>query len=359
MRRSITLAIAGLALVSTGLSAQLSPAVTGQAVSTGPTIQGFLFGDARYVTTEGTDPGFGLGQVVAHANGSLSEHVVFFGELSLSYRGSSYVTTVERAILRYDFNDAVKVSVGRYHTPISYWNTAYHHGLWLQGSVDRPRAVTFGTNFIPVHFVGAMVEGHVPGTPLHYMGGVGNGRNSSGVGAQDGGDANGNRAVILSGSVQPIDLGGFRVGGGMYLDRVPDSGAGETDERILSAHAVWNRGMLEVVAEYIDVSHEPASGGASLGSSAYYVHAGVRLPSGPLEDVTPYARWEDTDIDAADPVFGATLSNYEALVAGVRYDFDGLAALKSEYRSETFGTGSAVSSLVVQASFAIPVGGQS
>ena len=354
MRRSIALTMAALSLGSTALAGQLAPA----SVSTGPSIQGFLFGDVRYTTTEGDDPGFRIGQIVAHGNATLSERVVFFGELSLSDRGSGYVASMERAILRYEFNDAFKVSAGRYHTPISYWNTAYHHGLWLQGSVDRPRAVTFGTPFIPVHFVGAMAEGRIPNTPVHYMGGFGNGRSSSGIGAQDSGDANAHRAVILSGSVQPTNLPGVRVGGGVYLDRVPDGGAGETDERILSGHVVWNRGMLDVVAEYIDVSHEPAAGGGTLGSSAYYVHVGVRL-SGAFEDLTPYARWEDTDIAAADPVFGAALPDYEALVAGVRYDLASLAAIKGEYRNETFGGGSALDSFIVQASFAIPIGGQS
>lgn len=358
MRRSIALAVLGLIASTAALTAQLDPALLGQGVSTGPTIQGFLFADTRYTATEGQDPGFRLGQIVGHATASLSEHVVFFGELSLSYRGSGYVATMERAILRYDFNDAVKVSAGRYHTPISYWNTAYHHGLWLQGSVDRPLAVTFGTPFIPVHFVGAMVEGRIPNTPVHYMGGVGNGRSSSGIGAQDGGDANGRRAVILSGSVQPTDLPGLRVGGGAYLDRVPDAGAGETDERILSGHVVWNRGMLDIVAEYIDVSHEPVAGGGTLGSSAYYVHAGVRL-SGSLDDFTPYGRWETMDVDPADPVFGAVLPDYEALIVGVRYDVESLAALKAEYRNETFAAGSAAASFILQASFAIPIGGQS
>lgn len=350
MLRSIVLLVSCLVIFAAGLS--------GQAELTGPTIQGFLFGDLRYTGTEGADPGFRVGQVVAHANGTLSEHVLFFGETSIGYWGSGYVVTMERAILRYDFNDALKLSVGRYHTPISYWNTAYHHGLWLQGSVDRPRAVTFGTPFIPVHFVGAMAEGQVPGTPVHYIGGVGNGRSSNGVGAQDGGDANGRRAVIASASVRPSSIPGLRVGGGAYLDRVPDGGVGETDERILTGHVVLDRGRWEVIAEYIDVMHEFTAGGPSRGSSAAYVHMGVRL-TGQLRDLTPYARWENMEVDLSDPVFGSALPDYDALVAGVRYDLEGLAALKAEYRNEKFAGGSAVNSLVMQASFAIAVGGQS
>jgi hypothetical protein len=216
--------------------------------------------------------------------------------------------------------------------------------------------VKFGTSFIPVHFVGAMVEGRLPNTPVHYMGGFGNGRNESGVGAQDGGDANGHRAVIAAASVQPASLLGFRVGGGLYLDRLPDSGTGATDERIWSGHVVWDRGSLDLVAEYIDVSHERGAGG-SVASTAYYLHGGVRLP-GAWSAVTPYVRWEEMDVDITDPVLGGVVPDYEAIVAGVRYDLDAPAALKAEYRRErVFGVDR--DAVFVQASFAIPIGGQS
>jgi len=349
MSKSLRRALAALVL--------LGPSASAQVPQTGPTVQGFLFGDAIFTEADGTAPdGFQLGQIVGHANATLAERVLFFGEVSLTYRSGSYAVNMERAILRYDFSDALKVSVGRFHTPISFWNTAYHHGLWLQGSVARPEAVKFGTSFIPVHFVGAMVEGRLGNTPVHYMGGVGNGRSANGVGAQDGGDANRHRAVIVSASVQPASLLGFQVGGGLYLDRVPDSGTGATDERIWSGHAVWDRGPLDLVAEYIDVMHDPDDG-ASLGSSAYYLHGGVRLP-GAWSAVTPYVRWEEIDVELADPVFGGAVPDYQAVVAGVRYDLDAPAALKAEYRREKVFSVDR-DAFFVQASFAIPIGGQS
>lgn len=349
MSKSLRHALMALAL--------LAPPVSGQAPPTGPTVQGFLFGDAVFTEADGTAPdGFQLGQIVGHANATLAERVLFFGELSLTYRSGSYAVSMERAILRYDFSDALKVSVGRYHTPISFWNTAYHHGMWLQESVARPEAVKFGTSFIPIHFVGAMLEGRLPNTPVHYVAGIGNGRSGNGIGAQDGGDANGHRAAIVSASVQPPSLPGFRVGGGLYLDRVPDSGTGSIDERIWSGHAAWDRGALGLVAEYIDVTHDPAGGG-SVGSSAYYLHAGVRLP-GAWSAVTPYGRWEEMDVDITDPLFGGVVPDYEAIVAGVRYDLDAPTALKAEYRREKVFSVDR-DSFFVQASFAMPIGGQS
>ncbi len=88
---------------------------------------------------------------------------------------------LERLIIRYDLNDYLKVSFGRYHTPINYWNTAYHHGAWLQTGISRPEMTQFGGSFIPVHFVGMLVEGAVPagGLNLNYNFGLGNGRSTT------------------------------------------------------------------------------------------------------------------------------------------------------------------------------------
>src|SRR6202521_188685 len=45
---------------------------------------------------------------------------------------------LERVLLKYDYNDHLKLSFGRYHTGIGYYNTAFHSGSWLQITADRP-----------------------------------------------------------------------------------------------------------------------------------------------------------------------------------------------------------------------------
>ena len=322
-----------------------------------PFLQAFLFGDALFMLQDAAGPdGFKLGQMVAHGNASLSERVVFFGEISISARASGYVLAMERAIVRYEFNDRFKLSGGRYHTPISYWNTEYHHGLWLQGSVARPEAIKFGSRYIPVHFVGAMLEGNLQAAPIHYSVGIGNGRTEGLAGAGDAGDVNGNRAFVASASVRPRDLFGFRVGGAVYVDRISSGGVEFADEVITSAHVVWDRGRVDASAEFIHVSHEEILSGASGGSPSFYVHVGYRL-TGAARYFTPYARYENMDIDEGDAVFATVLSDYEAYVVGLRYDFDSLAALKAEYRNERIASGSRTDAYVVQASFAVPVAG--
>lgn len=352
MNRSGLVLVLLAALAPVPLSAQ-----TPQAQA--PFLQAFLFGDALYVEQEGTvNDGFRLGQMVAHGNATLSERVIFFGELSITARNSGYSLAMERAIIRYEFNDHFKVSAGRYHTPISYWNTEYHHGLWLQGSVARPEAIKFGSRYIPVHLVGAMLEGNLQELPIYYAVGVGNGRGDNIAAAGDGGDVNTKSAFVASVSVRPRSLFGFRVGGAVYMDRISVGGVEFADELITSAHVVWKRGQVDASAEFINVSHEPVAGGASESSPAYYVHFGYRL-TGDARDFMPYVRYENMDISAGDIVFTGLVADYVALIAGLRYDFDSLAALKVEYRSEEFGASSRTNAFYAQASFAIPVAGGS
>src|SRR6266699_2460168 len=99
-----------------------------------PSLQIRGFGDVDFSATDqkGSVSGFNLGQFVLHFASPLSEKVSYFGELSFTAQPAAYEVQVERSIIRYDYNDYFKISFGKYHTPISYWNTAFHHGAGLQ-----------------------------------------------------------------------------------------------------------------------------------------------------------------------------------------------------------------------------------
>ena len=113
------------------------------------------FGDFNYLVTElDRQEGFRLGQMVGHVIAEMDDRLTFFGEVSVTGKDNGYSIEIERALLRYSFADAFKVSGGRFHTPIGYWNAAFHHGSWLQTSVARPEMIKFGSRLLPTHFVG-------------------------------------------------------------------------------------------------------------------------------------------------------------------------------------------------------------
>jgi hypothetical protein len=285
--------------------------------------------------------GFSEGQFVLHLAAALSPHVNFFGELSFTPRADAGTGTppatgfnaeVERVIIRFDYSDKLKASFGRYHTPINWWNTAFHHGQWLQTTISRPEMVQFGGKFIPVHFVGALLEGSLPagGWNVNYQAGVGNGRGSIISRAGDAGDNNAKRAWLLNVFTKPDRAYGLQVGGSAYFDRISTAGLPEYDERILSGHAVWQHEDPELIAEVANVRHQEVGGVLSVSSLAYYAQAAYRLPVF-NHQWKPYFRFEHIDIARTDPVF-AGVPNLDGSTVGVRYDASTFAAIKIEGR---------------------------
>lgn len=321
-----------------------------------PTVHAMVFGDASYLATERTIPsGFIMGQAVGHLIASLTDRLTYFGEVTLSSQPTGYAVELERSILRYDFTDAFKLSGGRYHTPIGFWNTAFHHGTWLQTTVARPEMVKYGSQFVPTHFVGAMAEGNVPvgNLGLGYMVGVGNGRASIISRAGDAGDPTSNRAVTASLSLRPSMLYGLQLGGSYYRDRVAPAGSlVSSDEDISSGYVAWQHESPELIAEYIDVRHA-MTGGDAADNHGFYVQGAYRLP-GAAHDFKPYARTERIVTSPNDPVFQPLALGYVGNLGGVRYDFAPFAALKAEFRSEHFQGRPWTKSFQLNASFTIP-----
>ena len=309
------------------------------------------FGDVNFATTKHPEGprGFFEGQLALHMASQLSARVTFFGELSFSARqdagtgsppATGYNVEVERMVVRFDRNDHLKVSFGRYHTPINYWNTAFHHGQWLQTTIGRPEMIQFGGRLLPVHFVGGLIEGALPagGWNINYKAGLGNGRGSVISRGGDAGDVNGDRAWLVNGYSKPDALFGLEFGGALYDDVITLPDLREFGERIVSAYAAWQKEEPELIAEFAAVRHRQDGGDLSTWSRAFYVQAAWRLP--PLERAfKPYYRFEHTDIDDDDEVFG-TLADLDMSIVGVRYDLSLHAAMKAEYRTWTRGEGS-------------------
>jgi hypothetical protein len=292
-------------------------------------------------TLLGPHSGFQEGQFALHMSSALSPKVSAFGELSMTARADAGTGTpavtgfnveLERLIIRYDLNDYFKVSFGRYHTPINYWNTAYHHGEWLQTTASRPEMTQFGGSFIPVHFVGMLVEGAVPagGLNVNYNLGLGNGRGQVISRSGDIGDINNNRAWLVNTFIKPNKLYGLQVGGSVYRDLIDPLGAPAAREWIQSAHVAWLKETPEVIAEFANVSHKPVDGAPAVNSQAFYVQTAYRLP-GDARLWKPYYRFEYMHIPQADAIF-KSVPSFSASTMGVRYDISSFAAFKMEYR---------------------------
>ena len=286
--------------------------------------------------------GFEDGQFTLHLSSALSPKVTMFGELTLTARSDAGTGTppatgfnaeVERVIIRYDLNDYFKLSFGRYHTPINYWNTAFHHGQWLQTTISRPEMTQFGGSFIPVHFIGALGEGAVSagGLNLNYAAGVGNGRGQVISRGGDFSDINNNRAWLVNAFVRPDPIYNLQVGGSVYRDLLNPLTAPAAREWIESAHVVWHKETPEFIAEFANVSHRPIGGTMASNSQAYYVQTAYRLPW--LQKLwKPYYRFEYIHVPKSDAIFRPVVPTFHASTYGIRYDITTFAAFKFEFR---------------------------
>ena len=306
-----------------------------------PTLRIGGFADFGFGATDESKPGatsgFREGQFVLHFTSVLAPRFSFFGELSMNAHDSGFTPEIERTILKYQAHDMLALSFGRYHTPINWWNVAYHHGQWLQTTINRPDMVAFGGDFIPVHFVGAVANGVVPapGVDLGYEFGVGNGRSEFPSRAGDAGDVNNNRAWFTTLNVRPDKLYPLEVGGSYYQDLVETAVSGSHDERIASAHLAWTRETPELISEIAYVRHDARATPDRYENWAGYVQAAYRLPmwGGRWK---PYSRFErlliaDTP-GHSDPVLEGTLADHDLLTAGLRWDCSDYVALKGEYQ---------------------------
>jgi len=307
--------------------------------------RGFTSPDRR-----GTHSGFTEGQFTLHMTSVLSQKVSFFGEVTFSARNDAgtappgsppgshlepgFNAEIERSIISYNYNDHLKLSFGRYHTPINYWNTAFHHGQWLQTTVSRPEMVQVGGSFIPVHFVGALMEGTLPSGPLNlnYNVGVGNGRGEVISRGGDFADINNNRAWLVSLFAKPDHPYRLQVGGSAYRDEVTLPGDRNFREWIESGHIVWTKENPELIAEFANITHQAVGSPAQSNSQAWYVQTAYRLP-GIARLWKPYYRFEHIHIPASDTLFKAVPS-LAGSVVGIRYDISSFAAFKLEYRNQ-------------------------
>ena len=324
--------------------------------ATGPKFNLMGFGDVSYISADGTDPNsFAIGQVVAHLTASLGDSLNIFGEFSASARDTEYVTNVERLVIKYDFSDRYKLSTGRYHTPIGYWNSSFHHGAWLQTTVSRPEVAKFGSKLLPVHFVGVMLEGSLPAgrLGLDYKVGMGNGRHTNIAAAGDTGDINSDKAWVVQLNSKPKRFYGLNLGVGLYNDQIPLDDGTDVKESTVSVYGVWTKESPEVIVEYLHSTHELLTDSSVNGDvNTFYAQFAYRL-SGKYRNWKPYARFEHIDVDDSDPLLGAEQLNYEGGILGIRWDFNPYAALKAEYRNEEFDDAGRENNFRLQVSFVL------
>ena len=291
------------------------------------------FGDFGFYggNQKGQTSSFSVGQTNLFITSNLSERIRFLTEMVFEvHQDNGFHTDLERVLLEGSLSDYFKLSGGRYHTAIGYYNTAYHHSTWFQTATERPYIFEYEDEggILPIHMVGVQASGQIPSGSLglHYIAEVGNGRTSNPVAepVQNYVDENGHKAFNVAVFARPDSVPGLQTGFSMYRDvlTVPDSP--KITETILDAYAVLIRPRFEWLNEALMIRHTPV-GGHDYETPAFYSQISERFGV-----YRPYFRYQYVNASSQEPIFPQVgLRNGPS--AGIRFDATESVALKLQY----------------------------
>jgi hypothetical protein len=273
---------------------------------------------------------FGLGEQDLFITSELSDRFSFLGESVFKFTPSTPTTfsvSIERAIVKYNFQGNHNLLIGKHHTPINYWNDTYHHGRVFFPTIYRP--LLFEADIIPLHTTGASLQGQNLGNlKFGYDLMVGNG-----LGSNDVLDNDTRKSVTAAVHIKPAE--GLRIGFSWYNDEM--SAGSKTHEgkliswdvkqNLFSPSIAYFGEKVEVLAEStFALNHTDTTGTKQ--TFAGYLYAGYKIK----ERLVPYIRLDRLHFEEGEILFDK--NNTTSIVGGIRYNINYLTVVKLEYQYE-------------------------
>src|SRR6267142_438921 len=317
-------------------------------------IRGFSDVTLHGSNRKGDTTSFTLGQLDLFITSDLSDRLKFLSEIVFEGgRDNAFGVDVERLLLTYSFGDFLNVGVGRFHSAIGYYNTAYHHSTWLQTTTGRPLLFEFEDRggILPIHNVGVSATGRIPSGSLglHYIAEVGNGRSSRAPldqePVQNEIDENTHKAFNLALFARPIAVQGLQVGFSAYRDVLTPRASPNVGETILAAHAVYQLPNFEWLNEAMVIRHAPQGSSRVFETPAFYTQLSKRFGA-----YRPYFRYQYINASNSEPIF-PDVRLRAGPSAGLRYDASEAVALKLQYDYTALRQQAGTNALTLQLGF--------
>jgi len=283
---------------------------------------------------------FQAGEFDLFITSKLSDNLSFIAEIVLGPDNTNvFGPDIERYQLTYKANPYFSASVGRFHTSIGYYNTAYHHGNWFSTAEGRPIMYLFEDSggILPVHMVGVSLTGEVPRTEklgLHWIAEIGNGLSSNPFASNSVQNFYSDRnykATNFAAYIRPQFLSGLQIGGSWYHDGINPSQAqnplplGEIRQNIESAYVVYFSSKWEFMNEGVLLSNHLAGTAKPFRSPMAYTQIARKFGI-----YQPYFRYQYVRDNPDDPI-NLLKGTYYGPSLGVRVDFSSYAAFKLQY----------------------------
>jgi hypothetical protein len=238
---------------------------------------------------------------------------------------------LERVLFKYDYNDHLRMSFGRYHTGIGYYNTAFHSGSWLQTTADRPLIMEFADDggVLPTQAVGLSVTGSIPSgrLGLNYIAEYGSSdtirptiTNST---LED--ENNGNH-INVGLFARPDSIPGLQIGGSIYHDRISDFTRGPSirlGQTIVNGHIVYIRHGVEFLNEGFLIRHAFEQSSTVYNMPAFYSQISKQFGR-----IRPFFRYQYINANQGSLLEDVALRHGPSF--GARYDFNDFIAFKAQ-----------------------------
>jgi hypothetical protein len=244
----------------------------------------------------------------------------------------TFSVDLERVLFKYDYNDHLRMSFGRYHTGIGYYNTAYHSGSWLQTAADRPLIMEFANDggILPTQAVGVSLTGEIPsgGIGLNYVAEYGSSDTiRPEINDSSFNDENNGNHINVGLFMRPASIAGLQIGGSLYHDRISDFERGPSvrlGQTIVNAHVVYAAHGIEFLNEGFLVRHSYEASPTIFNMPAFYSQFSKQIAR-----YRPFIRYQYVNANQ-NSIFSDVLLRHGPSF-GVRYDFNDFVAFKVQF----------------------------
>lgn len=279
---------------------------------------------------------FAVGDFDLFFNTHLSDRISGLGEIFFEFGEDGELNTdFERLVIQYSFRDWLNLSAGRHHTPMGYWNAAFHHGKFFQTPIDRPRTVEFEDEggLLPVHAVGVEIFGKkdIPLFNLGYSFDISNGRGPAIDLIQNSKDFNNSKAFAFQAFLSPNAIPGLRLGTNLYFDRIPadrsnSARAKGIKETIIGGHAAYLENNWELISEFFHIQHKDRTFSKKFNNTGFYLLAAYQWGK-----IKPFYLFENLNFNQSDPFYAPDNADRRKYSFGLKYDLGLYNNLKLQY----------------------------
>lgn len=306
-----------------------------------PTLHALFFASGTFVSEHHTGTN---GRTSTTSGGAdlvltsqLSDNFSALGQFSLrSTEGESTLTRIEQLQLRFARSNEFQLRLGKFHTPVGYWNETYHDIGWLRTSIFRPEMFRYEKDggIMPVHTIGVQAAGKVGFRPMEfgYSFTFGKGRGPKITDETKFNDLTSPHAFTAQFTFVPNRFRGFKLGINGYADTIPADPTtpgrnGTIGERIYGGFVAWHLLNLEILGEYDQIRHNDSVSGLTYKSDGYYWQVASQFYNWRI-----YERTDVINFDPSDPYF-LTIDHRDLIkfTIGVRWDPTRWLGIKGEY----------------------------